>query len=84
MGNKVEQLVVALSAREFSPQKRKTMAKSGSAMSDGSFPIPDVDALKRAIQSIGRAKDPEKAKAHIKSRAKALGATNLIPDDWKG
>lgn len=69
--------------RTFSKQSRDKMSKSGSAMPDGSFPIPDVNALKRAIASVGRAKDPEAAKKHIISRAKALNAENLIPDDWK-
>jgi hypothetical protein len=82
MGEKVDHLI-ELATREFSPSSRKKMSKSGSALPGGGFPIPDIDALKRAIQSIGRAKNPEAAKAHIKKRAKALGATNLIPDDWK-
>jgi hypothetical protein len=47
-----------------------------------SFPIPDVEHLKKAIRAVGRAKDPAKAKAHIKSRAKALKKTELIPDSW--
>jgi len=74
--------LITLASREFPTSSRKKMASSGSAMPDGSFPIPDIDALKRAIQSIGRAKDPAAAKAHIKRRAAALGATNLIPKDW--
>src|SRR5438132_9919844 len=38
--------------------------------------------LKNAIQAIRRAKTSAATKAHIKSRAKALGATNLIPENW--
>jgi len=53
-------------------------------MPDGSFPIKTVKDLKNAIQAFGRAKDPAKAKAHIKARAKALGKEDLIPDNWKG
>ena len=82
MGEKLDHLMAKLASREFSGGSRKKMAKSGSAMPDGSFPIPDVDALKRAIQSIGRAKDPAAAKAHIKSRARALGRADLIPEGW--
>ena len=81
MGEKVEHLI-RLATREFPEASRKKMAKSGSALPGGGFPIPDIDALKRAIQSIGRAKNPAAAKAHIKKRAAALGATNLIPEDW--
>lgn len=76
---------VTLSPRNFSTDSRKKMADKGTAMPDGSYPIPDVDALKRAIQAVGRAPAGKRAAviAHIKKRAAALGATNLIPDDWK-
>lgn len=52
---------------------------------DGSFPIPDVAHLKKAIKAFGRANPSKrgKVKAHIKSRARALGREDLIPDDWK-
>jgi hypothetical protein len=71
-----------LAARKFSSNSRDKMGKSGVAMPDGSFPIPDKDALRRAIQAIGRAKNPAAAKAHIKKRAKALGASDMIPSNW--
>lgn len=74
--------VPASGPRNFSAGARQSLADKGQAMPDGSFPIPDVDALKRAIKLAGNAKDPAAAKAHIKNRAKALGATNLIPSDW--
>jgi hypothetical protein len=51
-------------------------------MPDGSFPIADEEDLHNAIQAIGRAKDPEAAKAHIKKRARALGKEALIPEGW--
>lgn len=69
--------------RTFSGDVRKKYASSGVALPDGSFPIPDKDALSRAIRAIGRASDPAKAKAHIITRAKALGATAMLPDDWQ-
>lgn len=72
-----------LAKRDFSDAERKTAASKGQAMPDGSFPIKNVGDLKNAIQSIGRAKDPVAAKAHIKSRAKDLGQSALIPDGWK-
>lgn len=73
----------SVNEREFSDTKRNKLAKEGKAMSDGSFPIVTVDDLKNAIKSSGRAKNPAKAKLHIKKRARALGKYNLIPDDWK-
>ena len=75
---------VDLGARkDFSADKRQQLAKGGKALPDGSFPIENVSDLKNAIQAIGRAKDPGKAKAHIIKRAKALGASDLIPDSWR-
>ena len=72
-----------LTKRDYSDKERADMADSGQAMPHGGFPIKTVKDLKNAIQSIGRAKDPDAAKQHIKARAKALGKDNLIPDGWK-
>lgn len=69
-------------AREFSQEERERLAESGQAMPDGSFPIVTREDLENAIQAIGRAKDPEAAKRHIKKRASALGAEELIPEGW--
>jgi hypothetical protein len=69
--------------RDVSTNERKELADKGQALPDGSFPIANVADLKNAVQAIGRAKDPAKAKAHIKKRAKALGKPDLVPDSWK-
>ncbi len=69
--------------RDFTEEKRKQLAKTGAAMPGGGFPIENVGDLKNAIRAIGRAKNPGAAKAHIIKRAKALGATSELPDDWK-
>lgn len=63
-------------AKEYSKEQRDKMAESGVAMADGSFPIPDVDHVKRAIQAFGRAKPSDRmaVKRHILKRARALGA----------
>lgn len=68
---------------DFTEKERKKLAKKKEAMPDGSFPIRNTSDLKNAIQAVGRAKDPEKAKAWIKKRAKALGKEDLLPDTWK-
>jgi hypothetical protein len=70
--------------RQVPADERKNLADKGNALPDGSFPIANVDDLKNAIQSIGRAKDPEAAKRHIIKRAKELGADDLIPETWAG
>lgn len=68
--------------RDFSQDKRSELANSGAALPDGSYPIENVSDLKNAVQAYGRAKDKGKAKAHIISRAKSLGATSELPDGW--
>ncbi len=69
--------------RDFSQAERDKLAKSGAALPDGSFPIVTAEDLKNAIQAVGRASDKVAAVAHIKKRAKALGASDLIPEDWR-
>lgn len=69
--------------RDVPTATRRRMAAKGTAMEDGSFPIANETDLKNAIRSVGRAKDQEAAKTHIKSRAKQLGKESLIPDEWK-
>lgn len=73
-----------LAKREFSGEERDKAADKGQALPDGSFPIKSVSDLENAVQAYGRAKDKEAAKAHIISRAKALGATDKLPQDWSG
>jgi len=68
--------------RNVDTDERKRLADAGKALPDGSFPIATEEDLRNAIQAIGRAKDPEKAKSHIKKRAKALGKDDLIPETW--
>lgn len=70
--------------RAFSDDMRNQMAKEGSALPDGSFPISNASDLKNAISAFGRAKDKEAAKKHIMKRAKALGQEAMIPDNWVG
>lgn len=70
--------------RNVGSGEREKLAKSGGALPDGSFPIASVKDLRNAIKAYGRASDKAAAKAHIIKRAKALGATNLLPDGWDG
>jgi hypothetical protein len=57
---------------------RRKLASAGNALADGSFPIPDVDYLKRAIRSVGRAPASKRPalKALIRKRARELNALN--------
>lgn len=63
---------------------RKKEAKSGVARKDGSYPIPNTTYLKKAIRAYGRSKPSERSavKAHIIRRAKALGASSMLPEGW--
>jgi Zn finger protein HypA/HybF involved in hydrogenase expression/cation transport regulator ChaB len=72
-----------LEKREFSDKERQRLAREGLALPDGSFPIVTVEDLKNAIKAHGRAKDKEKVKRWIVRRARELGRTDLIPDEWK-
>jgi len=68
--------------KSYTDAARKHLATEGKALPDGSYPIVNVADLKNAIQAIGRAKNVAAAKAHIIKRAKALDATDALPDDW--
>lgn len=70
-----------MAAKTPAPQRaagRRKLAAQGNALKDGSFPIPDVPYLKKAIRSVGRAPASKRPalKALIRKRAAELKATN--------
>ena len=68
---------------KYSDKDRQAMAKSGEAMPDGSYPITDREDLSNAIHAVGRGgADHDAIRKHIIARAKALGASDEIPDNW--
>jgi len=71
-----------LSKRVFTPEQRRQLAEEGKALPDGSFPIVTKADLQNAVAAFGRAKAKTAAKRHIIKRAKALGATDILPDGW--
>jgi hypothetical protein len=73
----------AIVKRDYSPKQRRAMAARGQALPDGSYPIADRADLENAIQAVGRASSYEAAKRHIIRRARALGLTEMLPEDWK-
>lgn len=77
-----EGVKVVLHKRDFTQGQRDSAASSGAALPDGSFPIENGKDLENAIHAIGRAKNPAKAKAHIRARARALGMTDKLPETW--
>lgn len=75
--------VTILAADKYDADDRKRMAASGEAMPDGSYPIADAEDLDNAIHAVGRGgSDHDAIRAHIIKRAKALGLSSRIPDDW--
>lgn len=68
--------------RKFTAEQREHAAEAGAAMHDGSYPIENADDLANAIQACGRAKDTDKARQHIISRARALGLVAKLPESW--
>lgn len=71
--------------KDYTPAQRRKMAKDGTALPDGSFPIGNCSDAERAIRAQGRAK-PEKrnqVKQHIRRRVRALGCSGQIFDDYK-
>ena len=70
-----------ISKAAFSSKERAALASSGAAMPDGSFPIRNGSDLRNAIHAWGRANpgDRQAVARHIKSRAKALGMTDILP-----
>ena len=71
-----------LEKKDYSAEQRRTMARSGAAMKDGSFPIANGADLANAIRLYGHAHDPAAAKRHIISRARSLGLVSHLPESW--
>lgn len=84
--DEAEQVVAQILAKDFSDKDRSKLAGQGKAMPGGRFPIESRADLANAIHAVGRAKGGEAGRAavrrHIISRAKALGLSGMIPDNW--
>ena len=66
----------------FNDRGTQVARRSGAAEPDGSYPIRNGSDLSNAIQAYGRSSNPAKTKAHIISRARALGMSSKIPMSW--
>lgn len=76
-----------LDEAKYSADDMKALLSKGHAMKNASgqpsYPIADLSDLKKAIRAVGRGKSSHDAiRRHIIKRAKALGASDLIPDNW--
>lgn len=50
-------MVRPVAERQFTEDERAALAKKGHALPDGSYPMPDCDAVRRARDGYGRAPD---------------------------
>lgn len=73
-----------LAKKDYSSKEREVAADKNQAMSDGSFPIKTHKDVENAVKDWGRAGSKDDVKAHIVRRAKALAATDKLPNDWEG
>lgn len=71
---------------DVSAAARDNAEKKGQAMQGGRFPIRNKNDLSNAIRAVGRAKGGEQGRRSVRrfiiKRAKALGASDMIPDSW--
>jgi hypothetical protein len=71
--------VLAKAHRDFTMEERKDLAKRGNALADGSYPIPDADALRRAaILARSGHGNVSAARALIARRAREMGVPNPL------
>lgn len=62
---------------------RKHDGATGAAMPDGSYPIENTADLGKAIHAVGRGGASHDAiRQHVIQRARSLGASSQIPDNW--
>lgn len=64
-----------MAERQFSERERAEGARNGTALPDGSYYQPDCDAVRRAIDSYGRAPESHRKqlRALIRKRNRELG-----------
>jgi hypothetical protein len=72
---------------DYNTEQRRKMASTGAALPGGRYPIRNESDLRNAIHALGRAKGGASGRAVVKRfiirRARALGLTSVLPDDWK-
>lgn len=81
-GDDLTAAVARTEGGSVSTEAREKAKQRGHTMKDGSFPVEDGSDLDNAIQSVGRAKDPQAARRHIIAQAKRLGLEDRIPESW--
>ncbi len=72
----------SLFKHDFSAPRRRHLAQTGAAMPGGRFPIESAEDVRNAMQLLGHAPDRAAVVAHIKRRAKAVGAPDPFAKAW--
>ena len=69
-------------ARTYSEQQRESLAAAGHALPDGSYPMPDCDAVGDAITAYGRAPESHRGPlaALIRRRNTELGCGHHLEE----
>jgi HK97 family phage prohead protease len=68
---------------KYTQDERDKAAEKGEAMDGGKYPVKDEDDLKKSVKAVGRGNaDHDVIRKFIMKRAKALGLSKLIPDNW--
>lgn len=75
-------VVMGKRALKITAEQRAKYKKQGVTDPHGGFPLPDADHVRRAVQAIGRAKNPELEKKRIIAAAKKFGCMHYIPASW--
>jgi len=69
---------------KYTAEQRRSYARRGIALPDGSFPIPNCAAAEDAIHAQGRTGGSAgRVRAHIRKRVRALGCSGAIFESYK-
>jgi hypothetical protein len=73
-----------MAEREFSMEERRELEANGETGYGTAFPMPDCDAVRRAVESYGRAPTAERAelRRQIIKRHRELGCSEKLPEHW--
>lgn len=75
-----------MASKTIPPAQREKAQSAGQTAYGTSFPVRNADELRRAVQAYGRAPEAKRAalRRFLARRARQLGRTDLIPDEWTG
>lgn len=73
---------LGIEKKDYSAEERKKMTDKGEAMAGGKYPIKSKADVENAVKDWNRTGQAADVKAHILARAKDLGCTDCVPDDW--